>query len=60
MNPKGRFANRREQDVQAFINACAQKQGRIGIAFNDAGIVTPKIARLHDQPTEDFMDSINQ
>lgn len=48
-----------EQDVQAFVNACVQKYGRIDIAFNNAGIVNPKIARLHDQSTEDFMDSIN-
>ncbi|GAP98047.1 SDR family NAD(P)-dependent oxidoreductase [Leptolyngbya sp. NIES-2104] len=50
---------RREQDVQALVNACAQKYGRIDIAFNNAGIVNPKIARLHDQSIEDFMDSIN-
>ncbi len=50
---------RREQDVQDLVNACAQQYGQIDIAFNNAGIVNPKIARLHDQPTEDFMDSIN-
>lgn len=49
---------RREQEVQAFVNACVQKYSRIDIAFNNARIVNPKIARLHDKTTEDFLDSI--
>jgi NADP-dependent 3-hydroxy acid dehydrogenase YdfG len=45
---------RREEDVKAFIAACAIKYGRLDIAFNNAGIVNPKIARLHDQTAEDY------
>lgn len=50
---------RNEQESKSFVDTCVQKYGRIDIAFNNAGIVNPKIARLHDQTTEDFMDSIN-
>lgn len=50
---------RREADVKAFVDGCVKKYGRIDIAFNNAGIVNPKIAKLHEQPTEDFLDSMN-
>ena len=50
---------RKEADVKALIDACVTKYGRIDIAFNNAGIVNPKIAKLHEQPTEDFLDSMN-
>jgi NAD(P)-dependent dehydrogenase (short-subunit alcohol dehydrogenase family) len=47
---------RREEDVKAFIDGCVQKYGRIDIAFNNAGIATPKNAPLADQPTADWLD----
>ena len=50
---------RKEAEVKAFVDGCVQKYGRIDIAFNNAGIVNPKIAKLHEQPTEDFLDSMN-
>ena len=50
---------RQEANVKAFMDACVQQYGRIDIAFNNAGIVNPKIAKLHEQPTEDFLDSMN-
>ncbi len=50
---------RQEADVKALVNNCIQKYGRIDIAFNNAGIVNPKLARLHEQPTADFLDTIN-
>lgn len=50
---------RKEADVKALIDNCVTKYGRIDIAFNNAGIVNPKIAKLHEQPTEDFLDSMN-
>lgn len=50
---------RQEADVKALVDNCIQKYGRIDIAFNNAGIVNPKLARLHEQPTGDFLDTIN-
>lgn len=50
---------RKEAEVKAFVDACVAKYGQIDIAFNNAGIVNPKIAKLHEQPTEDFLDSMN-
>lgn len=50
---------RREADVKAFVDACIAKYDRIDIAFNNAGIVNPKLAKLHEQPIEDFLDSMN-
>ncbi len=50
---------RKEADIKALIDACVAKYARIDIAFNNAGIVNPKIAKLHEQPTEDFLDSMN-
>lgn len=49
---------RKEEDVKAFVDTCVKKYGRIDIAFNNAGIVNPKLVKLHEQPTEDFLDAI--
>lgn len=49
---------RKEEDVKNFVAACVQKYGRVDIAFNNAGIVNPKIGRLHEQPSEDFADVV--
>ncbi|MBC7808108.1 MAG: SDR family oxidoreductase [Akkermansiaceae bacterium] len=48
---------RKEGDVKNLVTACVAAYGRVDIAFNNAGIVNPKIARLHQQPTEDFLDT---
>ncbi len=50
---------RREEDVRAFVEGCVQKYGRLDIAFNNAGIVNPKLAKLHEQSTADFLDTLN-
>lgn len=50
---------RREEEVKAFIEACVSKYGKLDIAFNNAGILNPKLARLHEQPTADFLDTFN-
>ncbi len=50
---------RREEDVKAFVDGCVQKYGRLDIAFNNAGIVNPKLAKLHEQSAADFLDTLN-
>ncbi len=50
---------RREEDVKAFVDGCVQKYGRIDIAFNNAGIVNPNFVKIHQQKTEDFLDTMN-
>lgn len=50
---------RKEENVKAFVDGCVQKYGRIDIAFNNAGIVNPNFVKIHEQKTEDFLDSIN-
>lgn len=47
---------RKEEDVKNFIDAAVKKYGRVDIAFNNAGIVNPKIGKLHEQPSADFAD----
>lgn len=49
---------RREEEVKAFVDGCVQNYGRLDIAFNNAGIVNPKLAKLHEQPTADFLDTL--
>lgn len=44
------------KQVQALVNACVERYGRLDIAFNNAGIVNPVLKRLHEQPLEDFSD----
>ncbi|MBD2104959.1 SDR family NAD(P)-dependent oxidoreductase [Leptolyngbya sp. FACHB-261] len=50
---------RREEDVKAFVDGCVQKYGRLDIAFNNAGIVNPNLAKLHEQSAADFLDTLN-
>ncbi|MBW4471512.1 MAG: SDR family oxidoreductase [Stenomitos rutilans HA7619-LM2] len=50
---------RQEADVKAFVDTCVQKYGRIDIAFNNAGLLNPKLVRLHEQSTSDFLDVLH-
>ena len=50
---------RREEDVKAFVDACVKKYGRLDIAFNNAGIATPKNAPLAEQLSNDWLDVLN-
>ncbi|MEU6714614.1 glucose 1-dehydrogenase [Nonomuraea sp. NPDC046802] len=44
----------KEAEVRAFVNGCVSAYGRIDIAFNNAGIESPKSAPLHEQTLDDF------
>ncbi|MFC5744556.1 SDR family NAD(P)-dependent oxidoreductase [Actinomadura rugatobispora] len=44
----------RESDVRALVEACVRRHGRIDIAFNNAGIESPRSAPLHEQTLGDF------
>jgi NAD(P)-dependent dehydrogenase (short-subunit alcohol dehydrogenase family) len=50
---------RNEAEVKALVEACVSKYGKLDIAFNNAGILNPTFARLHEQPTAEFLDSMN-
>ncbi|WP_329087353.1 SDR family NAD(P)-dependent oxidoreductase [Streptosporangium sp. NBC_01469] len=43
----------RESDVQAFVAGCVRRYGRLDIAFNNAGIESPRAAPLHEQTLGD-------
>ncbi|MEW1837655.1 glucose 1-dehydrogenase [Nonomuraea angiospora] len=44
----------KEDDVRAFVSECVRRYGRVDIAFNNAGIESPKAAPLHEQTLSDF------
>ncbi|WP_327582615.1 glucose 1-dehydrogenase [Nonomuraea sp. NBC_00507] len=44
----------KEDDVRALVATCVRRYGRIDIAFNNAGIESPKAAPLHEQTLNDF------
>ncbi|MBD2033933.1 SDR family oxidoreductase [Leptolyngbya sp. FACHB-321] len=50
---------RREEAVKAFVEACVSQYGRLDVAFNNVGMLNPKFARLHEQPTADFLDTLH-
>ena len=50
---------RQEEQVKALVEACVAKYGRLDIAFNNAGVLNPKLVRLHEQPTADFFNTIH-
>ncbi len=51
---------RQDEEVRALVDACLKAYGgRLDVAFNNAGIVNPKVARLHEQPTADFLDVLH-
>ncbi|GAB2590639.1 glucose 1-dehydrogenase [Streptomyces capparidis] len=43
-----------EGDVRAFVAACVERHGRIDVAFNNAGVESPRAARLHEQSLRDM------
>jgi NAD(P)-dependent dehydrogenase (short-subunit alcohol dehydrogenase family) len=47
---------RREADVRALVDACVATYGRLDVAFNNAGVATPRPAALADQPSDVFDD----
>lgn len=47
-----------EQEVEAFVNGCLERYGRVDIAFNNAGIDRPP-APLADTTTEVWDDIMN-
>ncbi|NRQ33064.1 SDR family oxidoreductase [Nonomuraea sp. NN258] len=44
----------KESDVRALVDACVRRYGRVDIAFNNAGIESPKAAPLHEQSLSDL------
>lgn len=44
----------KESDVRAFVSACVRAYGRIDIAFNNAGVESPRAVPLHEQTLHDF------
>lgn len=49
---------RREEDVQAFVNACVTKYDRLDVAFNNAGIDFPPNP-IADTPIVEFDELMN-
>ncbi|MEU6036026.1 SDR family NAD(P)-dependent oxidoreductase [Actinomadura sp. NPDC047616] len=45
---------RRESDVREFVSACVRRHGRLDIAFNNAGIESPRAVHLHEQSLDDM------
>jgi NAD(P)-dependent dehydrogenase (short-subunit alcohol dehydrogenase family) len=47
---------RLEEDVRALVDACVGTYGRIDVAFNNAGIETPRPKPLAEQSFDDWRD----
>jgi hypothetical protein len=47
---------REETQVRDLVDACVARHGRIDVAFNNAGIETPRASPLHEQSVEDWDD----
>jgi NAD(P)-dependent dehydrogenase (short-subunit alcohol dehydrogenase family) len=47
---------RREEEVKNLVNACITRYGQLDIAFNNAGIESPKAVPLSEQRLEDWQD----
>ncbi|WP_059008274.1 SDR family NAD(P)-dependent oxidoreductase [Streptomyces specialis] len=45
---------REESQVRAFVAACVERHGRIDVAFNNAGVESPRAVRLHEQSLRDM------
>ncbi|MBA2810495.1 SDR family oxidoreductase [Streptomyces sp. KM273126] len=48
---------RSESEVRDFVRVCVSRHGRLDIAVNNAGIESPRAARLHEQSLTD-MESV--
>ncbi|MGK5529787.1 SDR family NAD(P)-dependent oxidoreductase [Streptomyces sp. URMC 129] len=47
---------REESQVREFVAACVERHGRIDVAFNNAGVESPRAVRLHEQSRADMED----
>ena len=47
---------RNEADVKNFVDACVRKYGKLDIAFNNAGIESPKAVPIAEQTLADFQN----
>lgn len=45
---------RNEDEVREFVKACVRRYERIDIAVNNAGIESPRVARMHEQTLTDL------
>ncbi|WP_020667472.1 SDR family NAD(P)-dependent oxidoreductase [Amycolatopsis nigrescens] len=45
-----------EGQVRDFVRACVDRYGRIDVAFNNAGIESPRAVRLHEQSLVDMTE----
>ncbi|WP_199813937.1 SDR family NAD(P)-dependent oxidoreductase [Streptomyces sp. NRRL F-5135] len=47
---------RRESEVRDLVRACVSRYGRLDVAGNNAGVESPRAARLHEQSLTDMED----
>lgn len=47
---------RRESEVRDLVRACVSRYGRLDVAVNNAGVESPRVARLHQQSLADMED----
>ncbi|WP_221361628.1 SDR family NAD(P)-dependent oxidoreductase [Streptomyces beigongshangae] len=47
---------REEADVENLVAACVERYGRVDIAYNNAGVESPRAVRLHEQSLRDLTD----
>jgi NAD(P)-dependent dehydrogenase (short-subunit alcohol dehydrogenase family) len=45
---------REEHQIRDFVAACVARYGRIDVAFNNAGVETPRAAPIHEQSIDDW------
>ncbi|MER8000006.1 SDR family oxidoreductase [Streptomyces sp. NPDC095613] len=45
---------RRESEVRDLVRACVSRYGRLDVAVNNAGVESPRAARLHEQSLMDM------
>ncbi|MFF3485443.1 SDR family NAD(P)-dependent oxidoreductase [Streptomyces sp. NPDC002701] len=47
---------REEADVENLVAACVERYGRVDVAYNNAGVESPRAVRLHEQSLHDLTD----